>query len=71
MLTTTFGGKTTFLAKETWTKLLNCQKNILEDVLHSSQKNIRPVDDRKIEQLTDDDFISIDDRTQQELEDDD
>ena len=40
-------------------------------MLQSSQKNIRPVDDRKIEQLTDNDFISIDDRTQQELEDDD
>ena len=45
-------------------------KNILEDVLQSSQKNIRPVDDRTIEQLTGDDFILIDDRAQQELEDD-
>ena len=46
-------------------------KNILDDELQSSQKNIRPVDDRTIEQLIDDDFISNDDRTQQELEDDD
>ena len=46
-------------------------KNILDNVIHSSQKNIRPVDDRTIEQLIDEDFISIDDRTQQELEDDD
>ena len=46
-------------------------KNILNDALQSSQKNIRPVDDRTIEQLIDDDFISIDNRTQQELEDND
>ena len=46
-------------------------KNILNDALQSSQKNIRPVDDRTIEQLIDDDFILIDDRTQQELVDDD
>ena len=39
-------------------------------MLQSSQKNIRPVDDRTIEQLTGDDFILIDDRAQQELEDD-
>ena len=52
-------------------KLSKCQKNILDDVIQSSQKNITPVDDRTIEQLIDKDFISIDDRTQQELEDDD
>ena len=39
-------------------------------MIQSSQKNIRPVDDRTIEQLIDDDFILIDNRTQQELEDD-
>ena len=33
-------------------------------------KNVRPVNDRTIEQITDDQFIPIDDRTQQELEDD-
>ena len=32
-------------------------------------KNIRPVDDRTIEQIIDDQFIPIDDRIQQELED--
>ena len=52
-------------------KTVEVSKNILNDELQSSQKNIRPVDDRTIEQLIDDDFISIDDRTQQELEDDD
>ena len=46
-------------------------KNILDDALQSSQKNIRPADDRTIEKLIDDDFILIDDRTQQKLEDDD
>ena len=46
-------------------------KNILEDVIQSSQKNIRLVDNRTIETLIDDDFILIDDRTQQELEDND
>ena len=44
-------------------------KNILHDTLQTSQKNIRPVDDRTIKQLIDDDFTLIDDRTQQELED--
>ena len=34
-------------------------------------KNLRPVDNRNIQQLIEDDFISIDDRTQQEREDDD
>ena len=32
-------------------------------------KNIRPTDDRTIEQIIDDQFIPIDDRIQQELED--
>ena len=34
-------------------------------------KNLRPVDNRNIQQLIEDDFIPIDDRTQQEREDDD
>ena len=34
-------------------------------------KNIRPVNDRTTEQITDDQFILIDDRIQQELEDND
>ena len=34
-------------------------------------KNIRPVNDRTIEQIIDDQFLPIDGRTQQELEDDD
>ena len=70
-LTTTFGGKTTFFDKRDSNETVEVSENILNDALQSSQKNIRPVDDRTIEQLIDDDFISIDDRTQQELEDDD
>ena len=34
-------------------------------------RNLRPVDNRNIQQLIDDDFIPIDNRTQQELDDDD
>ena len=34
-------------------------------------KNLRPVDNRTIQEIIDDQFIPIDDRTQQELEDDD
>ena len=34
-------------------------------------KNIRPVNDRTIKQIIDDQFVPIDGRTQQELEDDD
>ena len=34
-------------------------------------KNIRPKDNRAIQELEDDQFIPLDDRTQQELEDDD
>ena len=34
-------------------------------------KNLRPVDNRKIQEIIDDQFIPIDDRTQQEPEDDD
>ena len=34
-------------------------------------RNLRPVDNRNIQQLIDDDFIPIDSRTQQELDDDD
>ena len=34
-------------------------------------KNLRPVDNRNLQNLIDDDFIPIDDRTQQEREDDD
>ena len=49
-------------------------KNILEEIQDISDnilRNIRPVDNRTIEELIDYDFIPIDDRTQQELEDDD
>ena len=34
-------------------------------------RNLRPIDDRLIQQLIDDDFIPIDDRTLQQREDDD
>ena len=67
--TTTFGGKTTFFDKRDSTETVEVSKNILHDTLQTSQKNIRPVDDRTIKQLIDDDFTLIDDRTQQELED--
>ena len=49
-------------------------KNILDDIKDVSYnilKNIRPTDDRTIEELLDDDFIEIEDRTQQQLEDND
>ena len=42
---------------------VDASKKILED--------IRPVDNRTIEEIIEDQFIPIDDRTQQELEDDD
>ena len=47
-------------------------KNILDEIQDISDnilRNIRPVDNRTIEELIDYDFIPIDDRTQQELED--
>ena len=45
------------------TATVDASKKILED--------IRPVDNRTIQEIIDDQFIPIDDRTQQELEDDD
>ena len=51
-------------------EIVEVSKNILDNALQSSQINIRPVDDRTIEQLIVNDFISIDERTQQEFEDD-
>ena len=42
-------------------------KALSENIL----RNLRPIDDRSIQQLIDDDFIPIDDRTIQEREDDD
>ena len=43
-------------------------KNTLSDNI---LRNLRPVDNRNLQNLIDNDFISIDDRTQQEREDDD
>ena len=43
----------------------------IQDISDNILKNIRPVDNRTVQELIDDDFIPIDDRTQQELEDDD
>ena len=42
-------------------------KEISDNIL----RNIKPVDNRTVEELIDDDFIELDDRTQQQLEDDD
>ena len=53
---------------------VNASKKILDDIHAISDnilRNIRPVDNRTIEELVADDFIPIDYRTQQELEDDD
>ena len=53
---------------------VEASKNILDEIQDISDnilKNIRPVDNRRVQELIDDDFIPIDDRTQQELEDDD
>ena len=53
---------------------VEASKNILDEIQDISDnilKNIRPVDNRTVQELIDDDFIPIDDRTQQELEDDD
>ena len=55
-------------------------KMIVDDIKHNVDikafsdnilKNLRPRDNRTIQELIDDDFIPLDDRTQQELEDDD
>ena len=49
-------------------KTLDLDINALSDNI---LRNLRPVDNRKLQNLIDDDFIPIDDRTQQEREDDD
>ena len=49
-------------------KTLDVDINALSDDI---LKNIRPVDNRNLQNLIEDDFIPIDDRTQQEREDDD
>ena len=49
-------------------------KNILDEIKEICDnilRNIKPVDDRTVEELIDDDFIEHDERTQQQLEDDD
>ena len=70
----TIGGKKIFLAKtmnnpqQTPPKILQTtyiDLQALSDIL----RNLRPVDDRSIQQLIDDNFIPIDDRTLQERED--
>ena len=53
---------------------VEASKNILDEIQDISAnilKNIRPVDNRTVQELIDDDFILIDDRAKQELEDDD
>ena len=55
--------QTTEQSKEILDKINEMSDNIL--------KNLRPVDNRTIQEIIDDQFIPIDDRTQQELEDDD
>ena len=54
--------QTTEQSKEILDKINEMSDNIL--------KNLRPVDNRTIQEIIDDQFIPIDDRTQQELEDD-
>ena len=49
-------------------KTLDIDINALSDNI---LRNLRPVDNRNLQNLIDDDFIPIDDRTQQEREDDD
>ena len=47
-------------------------KNIdIQSISDNILKNLRPVDNRTTQELIDDDFISFEDRTKQELEDDD
>ena len=53
---------------------IDASKNILDEIQNISDyilRNIRPVDNRTVQEITDDDFIPIDNRTQQELDDDD
>ena len=49
-------------------KTLHVDINALSD---NKLRNLRPVDNRNLQNLIDDDFIPIDDRTQKEREDDD
>ena len=60
---------------------IDATKNIVDDIKTNDidlqalsdniLRNLRPVDDRSIQQLIDEDFVPIDDRTLQEREDDD
>ena len=53
---------------------VEASKNILDEIQDISDnflKNIRPVDNRKVQELIDNDFIPNDDRAKQELDDDD
>ena len=53
---------------------VDASKNILEDINKMSDdmlKNLRPVDTRTEQDTIEDQFLPKDDRTQQELEDDD
>ena len=53
---------------------IDVSKNILDEIQNISeniQRNIRPVNNRTVQEIIDDDFIPIENRTQQELEDDD
>ena len=54
--------------------MVDASKNILDKVNEISDnilRNLRPIDNRTEQELADDQNIPIDDRTQQELEDDD
>ena len=51
---------------------VDTSKNILNEIQNISDnilRNIRPADNRTVQEIIDDQFILIDDRTQQELED--
>ena len=74
----TTDGKKIFLDEQS---KIDATKNIVDDIKTNDidlqalsdniLRNLRPVDDRSIEQLIEDDFIPIDDRTFQERENDD
>ena len=74
----TTDGKKIFLDEQS---TIDATKNIVDDIKTNDidlqalsdniLRNLRPVDDRSIEQLIEDDFIPIDDRTFQERENDD
>ena len=64
-----FGGKKTFLTKTTNSQ--QWKDTDIDALSNNILRNLRPVDNRNLQDLIDDDFIPIDDSTQQERKDDD